>query len=368
MKERKSNIELLRIISILLIISFHYVYKGGLTFEKFCFNEFLVKIFWMFGELGVNLFILITGYFLSKGKISYKKIIYLILEINFYHLILTFIGIKLNIKKITGIKQLICSFFPTLFNQYWFITAYIIIYLMAPYFNILIESMEKRVYKKFIIITLLLWCIIPTIFGILYNSTETLLYYNRLIWLIIMYFVGAYMRIHSINLINTKKKSLIVSSVSFLLMLISILVIGKFNIFFKKVGTTEIAYFWRPNTILMFLLSISIFKIFLDIDIKNNRIINKIASTTLGIYIIHDSLLNKYIFYNIFKSNTYENSKFLILNIIYATFVIFVVCVIIDLIRQLIEKYIVKKILESKTIDRFSNKINKLGEQIENLL
>ncbi len=84
-KERKSNIELLRIIAIILIISFHYVFKSNFKFEELTINSFIVKSFYMFGELGVNLFILITGYFMVSGKFSIKKLICLILEVNFYH-------------------------------------------------------------------------------------------------------------------------------------------------------------------------------------------------------------------------------------------------------------------------------------------
>ena len=86
-KERKTNIELLRIIAMILIISFHYVYKSNFTFEELSVNSFIVKVFYMFGELGVNLFILITGYFMVTGKFSVKKLIYLIIEVNLYYLI-----------------------------------------------------------------------------------------------------------------------------------------------------------------------------------------------------------------------------------------------------------------------------------------
>ena len=46
-KERQSNIELLRIISILLIISFHYVFKSGYVFEELNISSFIVKSFFM---------------------------------------------------------------------------------------------------------------------------------------------------------------------------------------------------------------------------------------------------------------------------------------------------------------------------------
>ena len=75
MAERKSNMELLRIFSMILIITFHYAYKGGFDFgTELGANMLLIKTCWMFGELGVNLFILTTGYFMVEGKFKWKKL------------------------------------------------------------------------------------------------------------------------------------------------------------------------------------------------------------------------------------------------------------------------------------------------------
>ena len=65
MEERKSNFELLRVLSILLIVSYHYVFHGGLKFQGITVNKIINDIFYMFGELGVNCFILISSYFLT---------------------------------------------------------------------------------------------------------------------------------------------------------------------------------------------------------------------------------------------------------------------------------------------------------------
>ena len=60
-KNRQTNFELLRIFSMLLIISFHYVYKSGYIVKELTFSNTIINYFYFFGELGVNLFILISG-------------------------------------------------------------------------------------------------------------------------------------------------------------------------------------------------------------------------------------------------------------------------------------------------------------------
>ena len=56
------GLEILRIVSILLIISFHYAFKGEFDFSNhLTMNKMIVKTFYMFGELGVNCFVLKSG-------------------------------------------------------------------------------------------------------------------------------------------------------------------------------------------------------------------------------------------------------------------------------------------------------------------
>jgi surface polysaccharide O-acyltransferase-like enzyme len=355
-KERKTNIELLRIIAMILIISFHYVYKSNFTFEELSVNSFIVKVFYMFGELGVNLFILITGYFMVTGKFSVKKLIYLIIEVNFYYLLSILIGQKLGTIQLTTAKDYMMIFFPTIHARYWFITAYIIVYILSPYLNILIQNMKKKEYQRLLMILLLIWCIIPTIFGVFYNTTENMLFYSRLIWLIVMYLVGAYIKLYPIEIFSKKRNSILCAILTFACMLVSIVIIYKFKNIFEKLGTTEIAYFWTPNTMLMFLLSVSIFEIFLNIKMKSIKIVNIIASTTLGIYMIHDGVLQRYIWDTIFKTTEHlsNNSWKIIIDIMIATIIIFIAGTIIDLIRQFIEKITIKKILDLKIFNRKS--------------
>ena len=335
---RQSNIELLRIVSMLLIISFHYVYKSGYVFDTLNFNSFIVKVFWLFGELGVNLFFLITGYFMVNGKFSFKKLIKICLEIEFYHwvCIIIFSGIG-AIDVFDGKRSLFMLFFPITLDNYWFATVYLLLYIFSPYLNILINNLSRKEYKKLLITLLIIFSLIPTIFGFLVNGTEKLLYYNRFIWAIVIYFVGAYIRKFDIKLFKQNSKLLMSSCLSFLLMIGAIVFIFTFREFFEKIGTKEVAYFWTPNNILMLICSVSVFGLFLNLKINNIKIINILASTTLGVYLLHDGVGNSYIWNNIVKSNVHLSSKYSIIYIVVSVIAIFLVGSAIDLLRQCLE-------------------------------
>lgn len=67
---RNSNIEMLRIMSMFLIILHHGTLYSGFDFplQSISISKMCVDILSMGGKIGVSLFILITGYFLSQSE------------------------------------------------------------------------------------------------------------------------------------------------------------------------------------------------------------------------------------------------------------------------------------------------------------
>ena len=330
-KPRQTNIELLRIIAILFIISFHYVYKSGYVLTSLNVNSVIIKSFYFLGELGVNIFALITGYFMINGKFKSKKLLKLLIEVNFYYLLTIFLkqAYTHNIGNwfcslLKSPKSTFLMFFPVIFNKYWFITAYILIYILSPYLNKFIKSLTKDELKKLLLILFFIWSVIPTFFGFFENTTESLLYYNRFLWLIFMYFLGSYIKLYSLKIFKNKKISIFTAIFSLAFMVLGIIVIFKFGNLFKKIGTKETAYFWQPNTIPMLILSVSLFELFLKLKIPNLKLINVAASTTLGVYMLHDGPLASTLWQNIFKTLDCLNSKYYLFYIIAHTFTIFI--------------------------------------------
>ena len=139
-KIRNSNIELLRIISMLMIISCHIVsfivYDGqsittnSLSFYKsgINLNRYLIGLFSAEGRIGVAIFFIISGYFLiNKEHISIDKVViktffYSIITSFIYFAFITITHSKNNLELKESIKTL---FVPITHGHYWFITIYI---------------------------------------------------------------------------------------------------------------------------------------------------------------------------------------------------------------------------------------------------
>lgn len=89
-KVRNSNLELYRILVMLLIVMHHYVVNSGLMalMEEDPLNpkSIFLYIVGMWGKTGINCFVLITGYFMCKSEITLRKFLKLLLEIEFYNI------------------------------------------------------------------------------------------------------------------------------------------------------------------------------------------------------------------------------------------------------------------------------------------
>lgn len=72
-KSRNSNIELLRILCIIGITAHHMVYHSTIMDEPLGIARLFAQFFVLFGKSGVNIFVLISGYFLIEADCQNYK-------------------------------------------------------------------------------------------------------------------------------------------------------------------------------------------------------------------------------------------------------------------------------------------------------
>ena len=325
-KERKSNLELLRIFSMILIIMGHFSYYGEFNFENaVTFNRIFVNILRIGGKIGVSCFVLISGYCMVDSKFKVKKVINLILEVLTYSLLGLIIAYIINPNSI-GLKNILKSLFSITYGQYWFITTYIVLYLLSPFINKCINVLSKVEFKYLIFILLLIEVIIPTISTSEVNVHEIIIF-------IMLYIIGAYINKFPNDLFNSKK-NIIYALILYNFIIVTVVILDLLSIRMDKIKDYTF-YFAKFHSIPSILCSIFIFLSFKNMKDFYNKHINRIASTTLGIYLIHENMFMRPIIWKeIFKCNTYSNSQYLILNAIITIGSVFLIGMIVDFIRQ----------------------------------
>jgi len=328
MKLRNSNFELLRILSMFMIVAHHYSVHG--QFEKVFgvhLNNMILNFLYLGGKIGVVLFVLITGYHMIHSQIKIKKIIRLELQILFYSILISlfFFFFQCNSVGTLTITNLVQSLFPVAYYTYWFATVYMVLYLLIPYINKLLLSLSQKEYIQFLILGLIICTLVPTFFG-------TNLSADNIIYFIYFYSIGSYIKLYPIQ--TSSKKLFIFSLASYFLLFLTT-VFFEYMTGYDGYYSSYIYYFTSLNNVFVLGISISVFLLFKNIRIKNNRIINIIASSTFGIYLIHDHpYVRNFLWITLFKNHEYYQSSYLWIHSIIVIFTVFVVASLIEIIRK----------------------------------
>ena len=344
-KKRMSNFELLRIIAIIIILISHFNFFSGLSgnFESVTVNSILTYSL-RIGVVANYIFIILTGYFLVESKPNYKKIIKLLLEMFFYSILILLVLLIFN-KNLINSQSIIKSLLPIFFGN-WFLIYYILLFIFTPFLNEFVRNTSQKTLKTLIFIMISILVVL--------TFSKNLWNYNYHFFFIVAYFVGAYLKLYCKNSFKNNKKIIAVLVLSSLFTLISTIVLQyigfKFNISYL---VDKSDYFIRNSySIFPFLIAISLVLLFRNIKINYCPIINRIATSVLGIYLIHENFLLRNIIWKSFLPITFNiNSGFLPIYMIGKVLLVFSICLIVDQLRIL---------LLGKIEENFSNKIYSL--------
>lgn len=188
---RNSNLELLRIICILVIIAHHFSIHPQWEFDysSITFNRVFLQALCIGGKLGVNCFLLISGYFLiGKKNRSADSILKIWLQMVFYSILINLSISIITHQKIIA-KDLIVAVIPVTSETWDYASAYFVLMLFVPFYNRLLKGLTKNEFKRLLGVFFCCWCLVPTFTGKSFES-------NYLIWMFVIYAVGAYIRIY----------------------------------------------------------------------------------------------------------------------------------------------------------------------------
>lgn len=309
-----------------MIVGLHYLNPamGGAigeldpTHYNFYITYFLESMF----VVGVNCFVLITGYFqINKTSINIKNVLNLLGLTFFYSVILYFVGVHFGDVPLS-LANLLKATFPFFTGVKWFIETYIILYLLTPFINKALNLMSKKEYQYLIGTLLLFFSIWPSMLPS--PPVEDRGY--GIINFVLLYVIGAYLR-----KFEQKDKSKAFYFGGF----ISSTVIVFLGSTLAKIilGGGE-WIIWGYNFFFNITGAVFLFLFFSKLDIQS-KLINYIATFTLGVYFIHaDPSLNNVLYEKILKTQNYWFSPLFIVHALMSIAAVYIGCTIIDMIRK----------------------------------
>ena len=347
-KERNSNIELLRILAIMGVVVLHYNNPrigGGIAYAKegslnFYILYFLESLF----VCGVNLFMIISGYFMCESKKrNIWKPIELIIQVILFSEVL-YIGKVLAGNTVFSIKNFVAMLLPA----NYFVIFYCLVFILSPFINVMIEHLSMKFFRLLIIISFAVFSVYPTIidvFGELrgseYVGLSSIGAYGSqwgytIVNFVLMYLIGAFIRKWNREIVNVS----ILKLIGGLLGCIAIIMAwARIN---DRIGFFSERSAWEYCNPFVILEAAIILCIFLRIDFGKNKVLNKLAEATFTVFLFHQVFIRHLKIEEFVTGNT----ALMILHIIVCPVIIYLVCFGVHWIYHLIMNPIFKALSE----------------------
>lgn len=337
---RQSNIELLRIFAACGVIILHYnngrIGGGFSAVEDGSLNQGIMTFFELLFICAVNLYVLISGYFMrSSMKRDFLKPIELLVQLFVFETAFCLIK-ELPSGNGISFKTLLSYYTPS----YWFVFVYIALYLISPYVNLVWRSLDEKKKKTLLAILIGLFSIYPIITDIIqYHYDEEISGITTvglmgsqqgytIIIFVLMYLIGCYLK----DLDD--KKTVFKQGVLAGLFILNIFLLFGWTYIERAItgkdimATTAIMY-ENPFVISA---AVIIFLLFKNMKLGSSKVINRLATASFPAYLIHINLLE----YCGIERFVNENPALLIAHIIGCTVVIYLVSFLIFIFYDLI--------------------------------
>lgn len=324
---RASNLELLRILCMLLIIGDHLTGQGGIADYGSYASSFAFCLIGCGSRIGCSVFILIGGWFLCQQTFRTRRLLSLWLSLWLYTVPVTLLCALAG--QSVSLGALRWAAFPACTRQLWFVSDYLILLLCTPLLNRLLHGLPRAAHRGLLAVLAVPLVVYPTLWaenGPLGDTAWMFLYEYLLI---------AYLRRWPDNrLARLLRQRAVALAVGLGLPLLNTAV----RAWLEWQGQTGgkafqyVAYYRTALGALPNLLAaLALFYLFQGLDLGSRRWINAAAGCTLGIYVLHQVPAFRDVLWNgIFHTQAHHGSVGYTLWVIAA---VFAGCGVIDALR-----------------------------------
>ena len=337
--KRNANIELLRIISMLMVTILHALGKSNLLGSLIVdpsVNSYAAWILESLSISAVNIFMLISGYFLIKSTFRISRLIELIAQVIFYtfgsFIVCYCLGIvgSENVDLYWFLNYLL----PVHMEVFWFMTAYILIYSLLPIISEGIRHIEKKSFQTAIVILLIYECAFKS-FLPFRTASDTRGY--SFLWCLIVFLIGAYLRLYGFSFLKTPAKGLAVFFLSSAAVFAETMVLQYANSVMDKLkGIAGMSLDY--NNFFVLSAAVGIFSTFIHLKPmapQIGKVICFLSPMTLGVYLFQENLTLRFRWqpwFNLPSASSYPLFLFLA-KVLGATIIMFVIGTVIDFLR-----------------------------------
>lgn len=336
MKNRYSNLELLRIISMFFIVMHHYAIHGSAPWanhfhSNIAMTESIYLLFLSIGKAAVVAFVLIGAYFLSEKEFKLWRIVNLCIN-TFVYSWLIFILLKVCNVKLPALVSGYNLWFPIpIPSNYWFVISYVYMLLLMPFLNLILSHCSKRQILLLLSMLFVFWCILQFLPN---NKPDNIDYdfFSTNNYFLFIYLIGGYIRKYYKN--GSQARTLIYLIMSLAItFIVGFLIVRYYGIYYDRLWCISAVI----NDPFGIMIGVSLFLTFKNMKIKTNLVINYISKSMFGVYLIHDnSYIREFLWGKLINTMPLaSNSVKYLLYGFTISICVFVVCICIDVIKRL---------------------------------
>lgn len=344
---RQSNIELLRILSMFGVIILHYnnAEIGGAFLTSNPMNKVILYGFESLCICAVNVYLLISAFFLSKSESrKWNKPAELLVQVVLFDAGLYVLRILMG-KEGFAIKSFIFALLP----DNYFVILYIACFFVSPMINIAFRQLGKERARQFLLMGVVILSVWPTLVDTLQDITgESWIGLSSISIsgsqsgytianFLLVYAIGAYLGIYGFEAIVGDRKYKTSTLLSMQMgMLVLILL---WTIIFEKMNFGGCSA-WDYCNPLVIMEAVLLFVMFSRFRIPNNKWINQLAKGSFTVYLLHIPLLS---FVNI-SDAVQGNSVYMIVHMLVTVVMVYLICFVVYLIYEGVTRPIYKRI------------------------
>ncbi|MBR6005257.1 MAG: acyltransferase family protein [Clostridia bacterium] len=293
-KERNSAIELLKIAGILLIVMSHVIQSLRLKSSVLPYSDYVIdtavasqslrvlilRFLSYSGQFGNWLFYLCSAWFLLDSRQNKKsKITFLIL--NVWTVSVIILTVYLASHHSVSAKTAVRCLFPTSWNNNWYITCYILLYAVYPYFNILIEKLSQKQLFALSASGIVLYM------GI--NFLKESFFSNKFIIWTAVYFAVAYAKKYLPSFTGSVRANVILFA-SAMLFHIALMLLTNLAGLRISAFSNQMNHWINISNPMLLAMAAALFNIVRNVHFTS-RAVNYVSGLSLLIYIIHENIL-----------------------------------------------------------------------------
>lgn len=344
--KRNSSIELLRIVSMVMIIGFHFLLvnseAGSMRMLPVGISKFFYEnLFLSGGWIGNCIFFTISVWFLVERNQTLKKCLrrvwILEREVLFWSIVIFVFVVSMHLVDGNGVWRLLfVSLFPLSSSLWWYPTSYAIFLVLLPFLQEGLQSLGKSKHRNLVIIVLTMWGIGGLIYGFNFDLTVSSVFV-MMYWFILITYYKWYMHEFSSRQCMLFILSGLCIEIIYWIGTNWLSLIGG-----RDDGIQNFIYdHWKlPSMMIGFSLFVLARK-----RVFYSKVVNRIAKTTFGVFLIHYHP-NVYSWWTskLPLSQIVQHSRGIGVVIIVGIIVsVFCVCSLLDLCRQVIFHYTIDR-------------------------